>query len=306
MARAMWSGVIGFGMVSIPVKLYAATENHNVSFHQIHSECKTRIKELRWCPSCEREVEWKDIEKGFEYSKGEYIEVTDKDFEKLPLPSKNVIEVTAFVQSGEIDPIYFEKSYYLEPDKQGKRPFNLFLESLSKKDMIAIGSITLRTKERLCALRPIGSTVGLATLVYPDELRIDPTEELPTQKATKQELDMASNLIDLLAEEFDPSKYRDRYREALMKVLDAKLDGEPVKVSRKKATGGEVVDLLEALKQSISGAKSSAKSGTKASRKRDAEEPLAKSPRSGKTKTPHAKPRRKSAAKTSGRKRSAS
>lgn len=295
MARAMWTGVIGFGMVSIPVKLYAATENHNVSFHQIHAQCKTRIKELRWCPTCEREVEWKDVEKGFEYAKGEYIEVTEKDLEKLPLPSKNIIEVTAFVKSGEIDPIYFEKSYYLEPEKQGKRPFNLFLESLAKKDMIAIGAITLRTKERLCALRPVGSTVGLATLVYPDELRIDPTEDLPSQKATKQELDMASNLIDLLAEDFSPSKYRDRYREALMKVIDAKLDGEPVKVTRKKATGAEVVDLLEALKQSIGSAKSGAKLG---SSKENKEDDSAKRVRDG-AKKGHAKPGRKSPAKTS-------
>ncbi len=256
MPRAMWSGVIGFGMVSIPIKLFAATENRNVSFHQLHSVCKTRIKEVRWCPTCDREVPWEEVEKGFEYTKGEYVSVQDEDLKKLPIASKDTIDVSAFCSIEEIDPIYFEKHYYLEPEKTGQRPFNLFIQSLVDKGMLAIASITLRTKERLCALRPVGSHLVLSTLLYPDELRIDPAEKFIEHQVTKQELDMAVNLIALMEEDFEPGKYEDRYRAALMELIDAKLVGHPVRQQRSRAAQGEVVDLLEALKKSVSSVKS--------------------------------------------------
>lgn len=267
MPRAMWSGVIGFGMVSIPIKLYAATENKNVSFHQIHNVCKSRIKEVRWCPSCDREVAWEELEKGFEYSKGEYVSITPEELEKLPLPSRDIIDVSAFCSTQEIDPLYFEKHYYLEPEKAGQRPFNLFVKALMDKSMVGIASITLRTKERLCALRPVGSHLVLSTLLYPDELRIDPASEYSEPSVTKQELSMAENLIDLMAEDFEPDNYTDRYREALLKLIDAKLDGQPVQKERVKHAQGEVVDLLEALQKSVSSAKSGASSNRQKSSK---------------------------------------
>jgi len=255
----MWTGVIGFGMVSIPVKLYAATENRNVSFHQLHSVCQTRIKEVRWCPTCDREIPWEEVQKGFEYSKGDYVMLDDEDLKKLPLPSRDTIDVSSFCTIEEVDPIYFEKHYYLEPEKNGKRPFDLFVKALIDKGMLGIASITLRTKERLCVLRPVGANLVMSTLLYPDELRIDPQEELPDTHVTKQELAMATNLIDLLAEDFEPSKYEDRYRAALMELIDAKLEGQPVQRERHKAAQGEVVDLLEALRNSVNTAKGSAK-----------------------------------------------
>lgn len=255
MPRAMWSGVIGFGMVSIPIKLYAATESRNVSFHQLHSTCQTRIKEVRWCPTCDREVPWEEVQKGFEYTKGEYVMLDEEDMKKLPIPSKDTIDVSSFCTIEEVDPVYFEKHYYLEPEKNGKRPFDLFVRALIEKGMLGIASITLRTKERLCVLRPVGSHLMMSTLLYPDELRIDPTEELPEHKVTKQELSMATNLIDLLTENFEPKKYEDRYRAALMELIDAKLEGEPVKKEKHRAAQGEVVDLLEALKNSVSSVK---------------------------------------------------
>lgn len=258
MPRAMWSGVIGFGMVSIPIKLYAATENKNVSFHQIHNVCKTRIKEVRWCPSCDREIAWEEVEKGFEYSKGEYVALSSEELEKLPLPSKDIIDVSAFCNTDEIDPLYFEKHYYLEAEKAGQRPFNLFVKALLDKSMVGIASITLRTKERLCALRPVGSYLVLSTLLYPDELRISPSSEYTEPSVTKQELAMAENLIELLAEDFDPEKYTDRYREALLKMIDEKLEGQPVQREKVRKTQGEVVDLLEALQMSVNSAKSGA------------------------------------------------
>jgi DNA end-binding protein Ku len=265
----MWSGVIGFGMVSIPIKLYAATESRNVSFHQLHSVCQTRIKEVRWCPTCDREVPWEEVQKGFEYSKGDYVMLEDEDFKKLPIPSKDTIDVSSFCTVEEVDPVYFEKHYYLEPEKNGKRPFDLFVRALIEKNMLGIASITLRTKERLCVLRPVGSHLMMSTLLYPDELRIDPSEDLPEHKVTKQELAMATNLIDLLTEDFEPKKYEDRYRAALMEVIEAKLEGQPVKQEKHRAAQGEVVDLLEALKNSVSNVKSG---GKKAARGTDTEE----------------------------------
>lgn len=269
MPRAMWSGVIGFGMVSIPIKLYAATESRNVSFHQLHSVCQTRIKEVRWCPTCDREVPWEEVQKGFEYSKGDYVMLEDEDFKKLPIPSKDTIDVSSFCTVEEVDPVYFEKHYYLEPEKNGKRPFELFVRALIDKNMLGIASITLRTKERLCVLRPVGSHLVMSTLLYPDELRIDPSEDLPEHKVTKQELAMATNLIDLLTEDFEPQKYEDRYRAALMEVIEAKLEGQPVKQEKHRTAQGEVVDLLEALKNSVSNVKSG---GKKTARGADTEE----------------------------------
>lgn len=298
MPRAMWSGVIGFGMVSIPIKLYAATESRNVSFHQLHSVCGTRIKEVRWCPSCDREVPWEEVQKGYEYTKGEYVMLAEDDMKKLPLPSKDSIEVSSFCTIAEIDPIYFEKHYYLEPEKTGKRPFDLFMQALIEKEMLGIASVTLRTKERLCVLRPVGAHLVMSTLLYPDELRIDPGEEIPEHKVTKQELGMATNLIDLLTEDFDPSKYEDRYRAALMEMIDAKLAGQPVKRERHRAEQGEVVDLLEALKNSVSSIKTGGKQGASPKEKGAEEKNVVPLERTSKTKATQAKKTPKSAART--------
>lgn len=255
MPRAMWNGVIGFGMVSIPVKLYAATESRNVSFHQLHSVCRTRMKEVRWCTTCDREVPWEEVQKGYEYTEGDYVMLDDEDMKKLPIASKDAIEVSSFCTGEEVDPIFFEKHYYLEPEKNGKRPFDLFCRALIDKGMLGIASITLRTKERLCVLRPVGAHLIMSTLLYPDELRIDPSESMPEHKVTEQELKMATNLIDLLTEDFEPEKYEDRYRAALMEMIDAKLEGQPVKNEKHRAVQGEFVDLLEALKNSVNSAK---------------------------------------------------
>ncbi len=294
MPRAMWSGVIGFGMVSIPIKLYAATENRNVSFHQLHSVCQTRIKEVRWCQTCDREVPWEEVQKGFEYTKGEYVMLDEDDLKKLPLPSKDTIDVSSFCATEAVDPIYFEKHYYLEPEKTGKRPFDLFVKALIEKGMLGIASITLRTKERLCVLRPVGSHLVMSTLLYPDELRIDPSEELPEPHVTKQELAMATNLIDLLSEDFEPSKYEDRYRSALMEMIDAKLEGQPVTREKHKAAQGEVVDLLEALRNSVSSAKGGSK---KAKEKTEGDEKVVSIEKRASKAAPEKKKTAKTAAK---------
>ncbi|MBX9568584.1 MAG: Ku protein [Candidatus Obscuribacterales bacterium] len=273
MARAMWSGAIGFGMVNIPVKLYTATDNKNTSFHLLHDKCKHRIKEVRWCPSCDRQIDWGEVERGYEYAKGRYVPLSDEDFEQLPLPSKNIVQVTAFVKLEEMDPIYFEKSYYLEPEKTGAHPYNLFVHALREKNMIGLGTVAIRTKERLCALRPVGDTLLLSTLLYPDEIKIDIDASPREAKISKQEMTMASNLIDMLAEEFEPEKYKDNYREALNKVIESKLEGaEIVEEEPRRAGRGEVLNLMDALNASLNNLKEGKKANAKPTKEEESEE----------------------------------
>jgi DNA end-binding protein Ku len=253
MPRTMWAGLISFGMVSIPVKLYTATESKSVSFHQLHGKCNTRIREQRFCPHCERTVEYDELVKGYEYAKDRYVVVTDEDLEKLPLPSKHVIEVKAFVQSAEIDPVYFDKSYYLEPDEAALRPFALFMKALNDRSVVGIGTIAIRSKERLCALRPLGGTLMLETLLYADEIRVSADNPLPDVKISSQEMKMALSLVDLMSDKFEPDAYKDHYRHALTKLLEAKLEGEEI-VEAPTTSKGKVVDLMEALRASLESA----------------------------------------------------
>jgi DNA end-binding protein Ku len=253
MPRSIWNGVISFGMVSIPVKLYMATQAKDISFHLLHKECGTRLQQLRWCPEHERAVEWGEVSRGYEYSKDQHVILTEEDFEKLPLPSKQTVELSAFVKAEEIDPVYYEKSYYLEPDAKGIKPFALLMTALKEKGLTGIAKIAVRNKEQLCALRPMDGTLILETLFYPDEIRVEKTE-LPDVKISEKELDMAYTLIELLTDDFDPGKYHDEYREALMQVIDAKLEGE--EMPELVAAGpAKVTDIMSALRQSVAAAK---------------------------------------------------
>ncbi len=254
MARSIWNGVVSFGMVSIPVKLYTATDSKDISFNQLHKKCGSRMKQLRWCPTCEREVEWDEVSRGYEYAKDEYVVLTEEDFAKLPLASKHTIDLAAFVKSDAIDPIFYEKSYYLEPDETGIKPFVLLMRALHKKGLTAVAKLAIRNKERLCALRPYDGTLMLETLYYPDEVRVQKGADLPSVKVSEKELSMAFSLIDLMLEEFHPEEYKDQYREALMEIINAKLQGAQI-VEAPAPPRGKVVDLMSALKASVEVAK---------------------------------------------------
>ncbi len=254
MARSIWNGVISFGMVSIPVKLYTATESKDISFHTLHQECGSRLKQQRWCPICEREVEYSEVTRGYEYAKDQHITLTEDDFSKLPLTSKHTIDLAAFVQAEEIDPIYYEKSYYLEPDEAGIKPFALLMRALHEKGLTAVAKLAVRNKERLCALRPFDGTLMLETLYYPDEIRVQKGTELPDIKVTDKELQMAFSLIDLMHEEFQPEQFKDEYRSALQEIIDAKLQGVEI-VEAPQPAKGKVIDLMAALRASVEAAK---------------------------------------------------
>jgi len=253
MARPIWKGVISFGMVSIPVKLYGATQSKDISFHMIHEECGNRIRQLRWCPVDERAVENDEIVKGYEYAKGQHVIITDEDLQKLPLASKHTIELSAFVNASEIDPVYYERGYYLEPDDPGVKPYALLLRALTEKGLTAVAKIAIRNKEQLCALRPVDGTLMLETLFYPDEIKVEP-QKMADVDVSERELGMAFALIDLLSEEFQPEKYRDEYRDALNEVIEAKIQGQEI-VEEAEAPAAKVTDLMAALRASVEAAR---------------------------------------------------
>ena len=274
MGRAMWSGNINFGMVTIPVKLHTATASDSIAFHQLHDKCDTRIKELRWCPHCDKRVEWSEIVKGYEYAKNRYVEVTAEDLEKLPLPSKHTIEVANFVDLDEIDPIYFDSTYYIEVEKSAQKPYKLLLNTLAEKGKAGIAKIAFRSKERLCALRPMNGQIVLQTLLYTDEIKSeDEGSKAASVTITAQEKKMADTLIDALSTKFQPEKFKDEYQTALKKLIDAKLKGvdlaEPI-----QAEQGGTLDLMEALRASVDqlskGHSKSSKAGEKPATSRSA------------------------------------
>ncbi|HEV8178080.1 MAG TPA: Ku protein [Gemmatimonadales bacterium] len=254
MARAIWSGSISFGMVTIPVKLYGATESKDIRFSLLHPTCGSKLQQKRWCPTDEVEVPWLETARGYEYSKGQYVVLTDEDFEKLPLPSKHTIELSAFVQEQEIDPVFYERSYYLEPGERAEKPYALLFKALEEKKLSGMASITIRKKEQLCVLRAHQGTIMMETLYYPDEIRQERGIDLDRVKVSEREMEMAFTLIELLKKPFDPSEYRDHYREALAELIEAKLDGKQV-VTAPPARDARVIDLAEALKRSVEAAK---------------------------------------------------
>ena len=261
MSRAIWSGSISFGMVTIPVKLYGATESKDIRFSLLHATCGSRLQQKRWCPTDEVEVPWNETGRGYEYSKGQYVMLTDEDFEKLPLPSKHTIDLSAFVQEQEIDPVYYERSYYLEPGERAEKPYALLFKALEEKKLSAMASITIRKKEQLCVLRAHQGTIMLETLYYPDEIRQERGIDLDKVKVSDRELEMAFTLIELLKKPFDPSEYRDHYREALAELIEVRLEGKQV-VTAPAPRDTRVIDLAEALKRSVEAAKKSRSKAT--------------------------------------------
>jgi DNA end-binding protein Ku len=253
--RSIWKGAISFGLVTIPVKVYSATEQRDVSFHQVHREDGGRIKYKRVCTVDGEEVPYSDIAKGYELPSGEMVILTDEDFADLPLSSSRRIDVLQFVEESEVDPIYFAKAYYLEPDAQGSKPYVLLRDALERSDQVAIVKVALRQRESLATLRVRNGVFVLETMLWPDEVR---TPDFPFLEedieVRKQELSMATSLIESMQGEFDPSEYTDAYREALKAVIDAKVEGR--EVTRPEEVEEEpAADLLSALRASVEAAK---------------------------------------------------
>jgi DNA end-binding protein Ku len=256
--RAIWKGAVSFGLVNVPVRLYSATENHDVQFRQVHREDGGRIKYKRTCSIDGEEVSYDDIAKGYETEDGDMVVLTDDDFADLPNKSSKEIGVTKFVPADQIDPMWLDKSYYLEPDKSATKPYILLRDALVKEKRMAICTVSIRTRMTMAVLRVRDGVIVMQTMLWPDEIRAADFATVEDEHATKQEMDMAKMLIDQLAGDYEPSEYEDDYAIAVKELVRAKVEGGEVRVSAAEPEeSGEVVDLLAALARSVEKAKAS-------------------------------------------------
>jgi len=255
--RSIWKGSVSFGLVSIPVKLYSATGDHDVRFHQVHRADGGRIRYKRTCEHCGKTVDYNDIAKGFEADDGRMVMLTADDLDALPVASGHEIDVVEFVPADQVDPMLMDKSYYLEPDGKAAKPYTLLREALAGTERMAVVKVALRQRETLAVLRVRDKVIVLQTLLWPDEVRaadfgvLDDDIELRTQEVT-----MAESLVESLAADFDPSQYEDDYKAAMERLIDAKLEGEDAHelLAPTEDEGGEeadVVDLVAALRKSV-------------------------------------------------------
>ncbi len=256
----MWKGVISFGLVSIPVRLYVATDAHSASFRQLCREHMSPVRYRRWCEEGDHEVPYSDIVKGYEVSSDNYVVIDDSDLENLPLPTAHTIEISEFVPRNDIrGGLYFKSAYYVEPEEVGRKPYHLLREALSGTGMTAVAKVAFRDREHLCAVQPQDGFLLMNTLHWPDEIR--GTEGLKglgedVVEINARELKMATSLVESLAEEsFDPNRYRDQYKEALTAVVNAKIEGQEVVEAPAVEAGPKVMDLMEALRASVDAAR---------------------------------------------------
>ena len=250
--RPLWKGAVTFGLVYIPVKLYTATESREVKFNMLHSRCHTRIRYRKYCPHCEQEVGEEEIVRGYEYEKGRYVVLGEDELENLPGGAARNIALLDFVGLDEIDPVYYDKSYYLAPAEGGEKVYALLREALSASGRVGVARVAIRTKDSLAVLRVHGAALVMNTMFFPDEIRSP--ARLPELDFRvdlhKNEVGMALNLVESLAAPFEPGKYQDERREAVLELIRAKVAGEKAVVAPPPRPE-KVVDLMEALKASI-------------------------------------------------------
>ncbi|WP_372665548.1 non-homologous end joining protein Ku [Amycolatopsis kentuckyensis] len=277
--RAMWKGSVSFGLVSIPIQLYAATENKNVSLRQVHEADGGRIQYKRFCTIDGAEVPYAEIAKGYELPDGEMVVITDTEMADLPLPTQRTIDVLEFVPLESIDPIQYDRTYYLEPQKNAVKPYVVLRDALHKSSQVAIAKVAVRQRESMAVLRVHADVLVMTTMLWPDEvrepdfpfLRDDPPQIRP------QELTMAGSLIDSLAEPvFEPEKYHDHYREALEEMIEAKVAGEETTKPAAVTAKADVVDLMAALQASVDAAKKSRGAKSSSEESDEDEKPAAK------------------------------
>lgn len=260
--RAMWSGAVSFGLVSVPVKLYSATTNHDIRFHQVHAADGGRIKYKRTCSIDGDEVEYADIVKGFETDDGELITLSEEDLDSLPVASGHEIDVIEFVPADQIDPLLFEKSYYLEPEAKAAKPYALLREALVQTDRMAVVKVALRQRESIALLRVRGRAIVLQTMLWPDEVREPEFDILDAEVELRpQEMQMAASLVESLGADFDATQFHDDYRDAVEALIEQKRttgDTRPAPVAEKPSDEGDsMTDLLTALQRSVEAARAS-------------------------------------------------
>jgi DNA end-binding protein Ku len=287
MARAIWSGAISFGLVNVPVKLFSATSPKTVRFHQLSSKTGVRIRQKRVDPSTDEEVPYEDIVKGYEVTPDHYVTIEPDELDALDPKATKTIDIEEFVDLAEIDPIYYDHSYYLAPSAGGAKAYRLLLDSMRESGKVGIGRVVLRSKQQLCALRPTGDVLTLTTMLWGDEVlspdRVDELESVDEAPANERELKMAEQLIESLSAAWDPNAFHDEYREQVLNLIERKAAGEKIAVQPQAEEPAAAPDLMAALEASLAAA--------------GEEKPAAKPKRSG---TPAKGGKRKAPAKAGG------
>jgi len=278
MARAIWSGAISFGLVNVPVKLYTATQPKAVRFNQLSGKTGARIRQKRVDPTTDQEVPYEDIVKGYEITADRYVTITNEELEALDPKATKTIDIEEFVDLADIDPIYYDHNYYLAPTAGGAKAYRLLLDAMRESGKIGIGKVVIRSKQQLCALRPVSDVLALTTMLWGDEVlspdRLDEIGDIEEAQATDRELRMAEQLIESLSAQFEPQKFHDEYREQVLAMIERKAAGEEIAVQPQAEEPAAAPDLMAALEASLAAVRSS-----------DDDEPAPK-------------PRRRSAAKT--------
>jgi DNA end-binding protein Ku len=251
----MWRGAISFGLVSIPIRVYTATEEKTLRFNQLHDKDNGRIRYQRTCAKCGEEVPYEHIVKGFEYEKDRYVILSDEDLDAVPVESTRNIDIAQFVDASEIDPIYYKKSYFLGPEEAGLKAYQLLVEALREGAKVGVAKVSFRDKEHLAAIRLMDNLLVLDTMFWPDEIREAKFPELDKEvRVSDKEVQMAESLIENLTEPWNPDAYTDEYREALLDIVEKKVAGEEIE-EIEPVEPARVVDLMEALKQSVESTK---------------------------------------------------
>jgi DNA end-binding protein Ku len=271
MPRAIWSGAISFGLVNVPVKLYSATSPKTVRFHQLSSKTGARIRQKRVDPSTGDEVAFEDIVKGYELTPDHYVLIEPEELDALDPKATKTIDIEEFVDLVDIDPIYYDHSYYLAPATGGAKAYRLLLEAMREAGKVAIGKIVIRSRQQLCALRPTGEAMALSTMLFGDEVlspdRLDELDALGEAEASKRELTMAQQLIDSLSAEFDPLKFKDEYRERVLDLIERKAAGEEIAVLPEAEETAAAPDLMAALEASLAEVRSGSSDEPEAKKK---------------------------------------
>lgn len=253
--RTMWKGYISFGLLNIPVRMGVATRKQQLSFKNLHQTCHTPIKQKRYCPHCQVEISFEEIVKGYPYEDDTFVILRDEDLQELPLKTLHTITILDFIELHEIDPLYYDKTYYLTPKEGGEKPYLILKEVMDEKGRVAVTKITIRQKESLAIIRSIGPLLGLETIFYPKEIQRDETDWDGMKRSIQilpKEREMAKELLDHLTSPFQPEKYRDEYYEALLQVIQKKIEGRQIQKVKTDVPGDKkVVDIMTRLQESI-------------------------------------------------------
>lgn len=252
MVASVWTGSIGFGLLSIPIRLYPAARSERINLHQLHKKCHTRLRQPLYCPTCNRMVERSEVVKGYEYEKGHYVLIENEELKKITPPSGKVMEIQAFVKGSQIDPIYFESSYLALPEKDNPKPYVLLVKALEDSDRVGIAKVTMHQREYTVFIRPRSHGLTIHTMYFVNEIRKVEGYGKITQeiKVRPQEIKLAEQLVESLSEEFKPQQYHDTYQENLKALIEAKREGKTI-VEEEAPKRAPVIDMMEALKRSL-------------------------------------------------------